>query len=79
MSDASAKARIRRVSPPGDLGWIVMAHGETYASEFGWDGRFEALVARIVADYGADHDPAREARLPNCIGAGWAASSRRSP
>jgi GNAT superfamily N-acetyltransferase len=37
-----------------------MAHGEQYAAEFGWDTSFEALVARIVADYAADHDPARE-------------------
>jgi len=38
-----------------------MAHGERYADEFGWDTTFEALVARIVADYGAAHDPVREA------------------
>ena len=38
-----------------------MAHGELYAREFGWDTSFEALVARIVADYAADHDPVREA------------------
>src|ERR1700691_6294312 len=38
-----------------------MAHGELYAAEFGWDTTFEALVARIVADYAASHDPAREA------------------
>jgi GNAT superfamily N-acetyltransferase len=38
-----------------------MAHGEVYAREFGWDTTFEELVARIVADYAATHDPRREA------------------
>lgn len=52
---------IRRLGEPGDLGWVVMAHGETYAEQFGWDTDFEALVARIVADYAAARDPARNA------------------
>ncbi|MET9108674.1 GNAT family N-acetyltransferase [Streptomyces zhihengii] len=52
---------VRPADRPGDLGWAVMAHGETYDRQFGWNTDFEALVARIVADYGAGHDPAREA------------------
>jgi GNAT superfamily N-acetyltransferase len=52
---------IRRLGRPGDLGWVVMAHGEIYATEFGWDTSFEALVAKIVADYAGRHDERREA------------------
>jgi GNAT superfamily N-acetyltransferase len=55
-----ATATIRPLGQPGDLGWVVMAHGELYASEFGWDTSFEALVARIVADYAAGPDPTSE-------------------
>ena len=51
-----ARLDIRPLGRPGDLGWVVMAHGEIYAQEFGWDTSMEALIARIMADFAHTRD-----------------------
>ncbi|AIJ27055.1 bifunctional helix-turn-helix transcriptional regulator/GNAT family N-acetyltransferase [Amycolatopsis methanolica] len=56
-----APALVLRPPRPGDFGWVVQRNGAIYAQEYGWDATYEALVARIIADYVDHHDPAREA------------------
>jgi DNA-binding MarR family transcriptional regulator/GNAT superfamily N-acetyltransferase len=62
---------ILRDPRPGDMGWVVQSHGAFYASEYGFNSGFEALVAEIIAKYMTSYDPSRE----RC----WIADIERRP
>jgi DNA-binding MarR family transcriptional regulator/GNAT superfamily N-acetyltransferase len=51
---------ILRDPRPGDMGFVVQSHGARYASEYGFDSSFEALVAEIVAKFISSFDASRE-------------------
>ena len=59
-AQAPTRTAVLREPRPGDMGWVIEQHGALYASEFGWNSEFEALVAEIVAGMLRTHDPAWE-------------------
>ena len=46
---------------PGDLGMVTARQAILYTGEYGWNGDYEALVARILADFHQSFDPDRDA------------------
>ena len=57
---AASPEAILRTHRPGDMGWVVQSHGALYASEYGFDSSFEALVAEIAAKFLTSFDASRE-------------------
>jgi GNAT superfamily N-acetyltransferase len=55
--DSVNNSVLLRSPAAGDMGWVVQQHGALYASEYGWNAEFEALVATIVASYLRKQNP----------------------
>ena len=51
---------ILRAHRPGDIGWIVQSQARFYCEEFGWDMRFEGLVAEVAGRFLSRFDARRE-------------------
>lgn len=59
-AEESNRSYLLRQHQPGDMGWITHRHGVLYAQEYGYDERYEALVAKIAAAFIEHIDAARE-------------------
>jgi DNA-binding MarR family transcriptional regulator/GNAT superfamily N-acetyltransferase len=51
---------ILRPHQPGDMGWVISRQALLYAQEYGWDEHYEALAAKIVANFIEKFDARRE-------------------
>jgi GNAT superfamily N-acetyltransferase len=49
-----------RPAEPGDHGWVLERHAHLFDDQERWGEPFIAMIARLIADYLAEHDPERE-------------------
>ena len=56
---------------PGDLGCVIAEQTQLYVREYGWNGEYETLVLRILADFAA--------RQPSDRETGWVAEVDGTP
>ena len=53
MGETMAGPIVLRPQRIGDLGWLIHRQGLLYNRQFGWNGDFEGLIARIYGEYHA--------------------------
>lgn len=58
MDEVTSQRGLLRSTRPGDAGWVLQQHAEIYQREWGYGGRFETLVAGVIAGLLAQWDPA---------------------
>lgn len=61
LAEPDATPLLVRPHRVGELGWLIHRQGMLYNLEQGWNGEFEALIARLYADYDALEAPGRKA------------------
>ncbi|MBS7809769.1 bifunctional helix-turn-helix transcriptional regulator/GNAT family N-acetyltransferase [Roseococcus pinisoli] len=61
FEDSSMPEATLRDLKPGDLGWIAHRQAVLYAEEYGWNGEFDAMAARILADFVQSFDSGHDA------------------
>lgn len=58
--ETAAAPAIIRHHRIGDIGWIVQSQARFYSEEYGWDHRFEGLVAEVAGKFLSNFNPRKD-------------------